>query len=257
MSNHFLNVYDEHNLIVDPALSPETGGKLWEPARYTDSDATPMLVGIQYGQKIRLSGAGPNDGAILTSKDISDNGGTPGIEVLETLSAPDAADYDFQLIRSGIGVPPLIEPPAPLVPNVFGVVTDYDMNWADITYWPKAGPAGSNVVVTKETSFIGGEGLCLRVEKVGATGYACAVQSVDVGGLPGYIDIDIYCRSVDGVAYPRLYINGWIYNGTTSTSAQHFTKSHHALWGGPPLDIQLFCEGIGAVEFDLVKVSVS
>jgi hypothetical protein len=110
MSDHFLNVYDANNLIVDPAFSPESGGKDWNPHQGTDSSTDPMTLGIQFGQKIRLSGAGPNNGVVVTAKDISDNGGTPGIEVFETLSAPDATDYDFELIRWGVGLPPIPMP---------------------------------------------------------------------------------------------------------------------------------------------------
>jgi len=284
MSNHYLNVYDAHNLIVDPSFTPEDlgapwgAGKLWDPSKYTDSapGTDPMLIGFHYGQLIKPSGSGANDGKVLTVVGIGDSGGTPSITVLETLTV-DSDDYDFQLLGRSIGVQRFPVDPtgqtffgagdiagiATVVgdaivtvptPNVWGLVTDYDMEWADTTYWLPAPLSGGKIIVTKVASFIGGEGLCLRIQNTGEGTYNYAYQVIAAGGAPDNIIYDIYCRSVDGVAYPRVYVEGWMINGTTSTSPQHYTSPGYPVWGGPPVDLRLYCQNTGVVEFDLVKV---
>lgn len=134
----------------------------------------------------------------------------------------------------------------PATPDVYGEITDYNMEWVDTTYWT---PQNGSVTVTKETSFLTGK--CLRIS-VSSSGLYC-YQSTGIGGSPDSINYDVYCRSVDGVAYPRLYINGWRFSGTTSTSSQHYTGTAN-IFGGPPMDVRLYCQNIGAVEFDDVKI---
>jgi hypothetical protein len=87
--NNELGVLGANQLGINGAYS----GTAYTFAGPADPGAAPVQLGFEYGDLIRLSGGGVNDGAELTINDPST------LTVLETLTTPDATYYSFDVRR--------------------------------------------------------------------------------------------------------------------------------------------------------------